>query len=94
MPAGSGMIYTGQVLHGGGANQTTDTWRWGLHVSYVVGWLTPEEAGPLGTPWALVRHQPESVQQLLGWRATTFTEGGGRLWTVDYEDVPVGLGLD
>jgi len=48
MPAGSGMIYPGQVLHGGG----------------------------------------------VGWRATTFTEGGGRLWTVDYEDVPVGLGLD
>ena len=43
MPAGSGVIYTGRVLHSGGANQTTDTWRYGLHVSYVLGWITPEE---------------------------------------------------
>jgi ectoine hydroxylase-related dioxygenase (phytanoyl-CoA dioxygenase family) len=48
MPAGSGMIYTGRVLHGGGANRTVDEWRFGLHLSYVLGWLTPEEASPLG----------------------------------------------
>ena len=93
MPAGSGMIYTGRVLHGGGANLTDDTWRWGLHVSFVLGWLTPEEASPLGAPWELVKDQPEHIQQLLGWRSTTVGTGGGRLWTVDYEDVPVGLDL-
>ena len=92
MPAGSGMIYTGRVIHGGGAN-TTENWRWGLHLSFVLGWLTPEEALPLGTSWEHVRDQPERIQQLLGWRSTTVVGDGGRLWTVDYEDVPVGLGL-
>lgn len=92
MPAGSGLIYTGRVLHGGGENRSS-TWRRGLHLSFVLGWLTPEEAVPLGVSWETVREEPNQMQQLLGWRCTTLTEGGGRLWTVDYEDVPVGLGL-
>jgi ectoine hydroxylase-related dioxygenase (phytanoyl-CoA dioxygenase family) len=93
MPAGSGMIYTGRVMHGGGANVTAEERRWGLHVSFVLGWLTPEEALPLGTPWDLVRDRPERVQQLLGWRSTSLAGSAGRLWTIDYEDVPVGLEL-
>jgi ectoine hydroxylase-related dioxygenase (phytanoyl-CoA dioxygenase family) len=94
MPAGSGMIYTGRALHGAGANVTADEWRFGLHVSYVLGWLTPEEAGPLGLDWAKAALLPERAQQLLGWRC--YAAGGvdsTRLWTVDYEDVPIGLGL-
>jgi ectoine hydroxylase-related dioxygenase (phytanoyl-CoA dioxygenase family) len=95
MPAGSGMIYTGKVLHGGGANVTTDVWRWGMHISFVLSWLVPEEASPLGVSWELVRDQPERIQQLLGWRCTTLGEDGvGRLWTVDYEDIPVALELE
>jgi hypothetical protein len=27
----------------------------GLHLSFVLGWLTPEEASPLGADWADVR---------------------------------------
>ena len=94
MTAGSGMIYTGRALHGAGANVTTDQWRFGFHLSYVLGWLTPEEAGPLGVDWETVSGLPERAQQLLGWRC--YSAGGSdstRLWTVDYEDVPVGLGL-
>jgi ectoine hydroxylase-related dioxygenase (phytanoyl-CoA dioxygenase family) len=92
MPAGAAMMYTGRVLHSGGANQTTDQWRSGLHLSYVLGWLTPEEAGPLGTSWEEVRHLPTSAQRLLGWRCAPAKHDAARLWTVDYEDVPVGLG--
>lgn len=94
MSAGSGMIYTGRAMHGAGANVSSDRWRFGLHVSYVLGWLTPEEAGPLGIDWPAVAGLPERAQQLLGWRC--YAAGGTdatRLWTVDYEDVPVGLGL-
>jgi ectoine hydroxylase-related dioxygenase (phytanoyl-CoA dioxygenase family) len=94
MTAGSGMIYTGRALHGAGANVTADEWRFGLHVSYVLGWLTPEEAGPLGVDWPIAALLPERAQQLLGWRC--YAAGGSdstRLWTVDYEDVPIGLGL-
>lgn len=95
MSAGSGLIYTGRVLHGGGANITTDGWRFGLHLSFVLGWLTPEEAGPLGTPWEVARRLPPRAQQLLGWRCYPASDHDAtRLWTVDYEDVPVGLSLD
>ncbi len=93
MPAGSGMIYTGRVLHGAGANTTTGEWRYGMHLSYVLGWLTPEEAGPLGTPWEVVKDLPELAQRLLGWRCYSTQNNNARLWTVDYEDVPVGLEL-
>ena len=94
MPAGAGMIYTGRVLHGAGANQSADQWRFGLHLSYVLGFLTPEEAGPLGTPWEIARTLPERAQRLLGWRCSPPKGHAARLWTVDYEDVPVGLGLE
>ncbi|MEQ1873489.1 MAG: phytanoyl-CoA dioxygenase family protein [Ilumatobacteraceae bacterium] len=94
MPKGSAMMYTGRVLHSGGANVTTDQWRYGLHVSYVLGWLTPEEAGPLGVSWAEVQHLPEVAQRLLGWRSSNQNDRyAARTWTVDYEDVPLGLGL-
>jgi ectoine hydroxylase-related dioxygenase (phytanoyl-CoA dioxygenase family) len=90
MPTGGGMIYTGRVLHGAGANVTADRTRFGLHLSYVLGWLTPEEAGPLGTPWEDVRDLDPVAQRLLGWRCSNH---GARIWTVDYNDVPEGLGL-
>jgi len=94
MPAGSGLLYTGRVLHGGGANVTTDEWRFGLHLSFVLGWLTPEEAGPLGTPWEVARELPARAQQLLGWRCYPATDRDpSRLWTADYEDLPVALDL-
>lgn len=48
MPAGSALIYSGTVLHGGGANTTNAEWREGMHLSFLVGWLTPEEAGCIG----------------------------------------------
>lgn len=95
MPAGSGMLYTGRVVHGGGANRTVDEWRFGLHLSFVLGWLTPEEASPLGADWADVQGLSEKAQRLLGWRCSEVNATyAARLWTVDYEDVPVGLGLD
>lgn len=94
MPAGSALLYTGRLVHGGGANRTEDEWRWGMHMSYVLGWLTPEEASPIGVPWDRVRDRPERIQQLLGWRCTTPpSHAAGRLWTVDYEDIPTALGL-
>ena len=84
MPAGSGLIYTGKVLHGAGAN-VSDHWRYGLHVSYVVGWLRPEEASPLMVDRARAAELPERARQLLGWSSYR-SNGGGRTWLVDFED--------
>ena len=71
MSAGSGMIYTGRVLHSAGANTTDDIWRRGLHISYVLGWLTPEEAGPIGVPEVEARRLSPLAQRLLGFLSNT-----------------------
>ncbi len=84
MPAGSGMIYTGKVLHGAGANRSSE-WRYGLHVSFVVGWLRPEEASPLMVDRARAAELPERARQLLGWSSYRSNDGG-RTWLVDFED--------
>src|SRR6185312_4833085 len=43
MPAGSAVLYLGKTVHAAGANTTEDEWRRGLHMSFCLGWLTPEE---------------------------------------------------
>ncbi|MEM7272314.1 MAG: phytanoyl-CoA dioxygenase family protein [Actinomycetota bacterium] len=84
MPAGAGMIYSGKVVHGAGAN-TTDGWRYGMHLSYVVGWLRPEEASPLMVDRARAAELPPRARDLLGW-SSYHSAGGGRTWLVDFED--------
>ena len=84
MPAGSGMIYSGKVIHGAGEN-TSDNFRYGMHVSFVTGWLRPEEASPLVVDRSMAAALPERARQLLGW-GSYHTEGGGRTWLVDFED--------
>ena len=95
MQAGSGLLYAGRALHGGGSNVSANDWRLGMHVSHVVGWLTPEEALPVATPWEIVKDLDPQVQRRLGWRCyEADSVVSGRLWTVDYEDIPLGMGLD
>ena len=84
MPAGSGMIYSGRVIHGAGRN-TTDSWRYGMHVSFVSGWLRPEEASPLVVDRERASALPKRARQLLGW-GSYHSDGGGRTWLVDFED--------
>jgi ectoine hydroxylase-related dioxygenase (phytanoyl-CoA dioxygenase family) len=84
MPAGAGMIYTGKVVHGAGAN-TTDEWRYGMHVSFVAGWLRPEEASPLMVDRDRAAQLPPRARDLLGW-SSYHSNGGGRTWLVDFED--------
>ena len=84
MPAGSGLIYTGKVLHGAGHNASS-AWRYGLHVSFVVGWLRPEEASPLMVDRARAAELSPRARQLLGWTSYR-SNGGGRTWLVDFED--------
>lgn len=92
MPAGSGMIYLGKTLHSAGANKTESEARFGMHLSYVLGWLTPEEAGCLGVTEDRAKTFTKQQQQLLGYRCYDASDlNGGRLWTVDYEDIPIGL---
>ncbi len=87
MPAGSGVIYLGSTLHGGGANTTADEWRRGMHLSYVLGWLRTEENHYLATPPEIARTLPRQAQELLGYAAhDALHQGGGYLGALDLRD--------
>lgn len=78
---GDALVYSGHVFHGGGANRTTDRWRRAMHLSFVAGWLTPEEAIVLDHPLGTLANQSPRVRQLLGHRSYLPGERrGGGLW--------------
>lgn len=78
---GDALIYSGMVLHGGGANVTDDQWRRAMHVSFVAGWLTPEEAHPLDFALGELAAQSAHVQMILGHRSyQPMPHPGGGLW--------------
>jgi ectoine hydroxylase-related dioxygenase (phytanoyl-CoA dioxygenase family) len=87
MPAGSALLYSGKVIHGGGANTTADEWRIGLHAGFCCGWLRSEENHQLTVPVEAARTMPERVQRLLGYRSySPPMDLGGRLGLVHYDD--------
>jgi ectoine hydroxylase-related dioxygenase (phytanoyl-CoA dioxygenase family) len=87
MPAGSALLYSGKVVHGGGANTTTDQWRIGLHAGFCCGWLRTEENHQLTVPLDAARTLPERVQYLLGFRSYDPPHNlGARLGLVHYDD--------
>jgi hypothetical protein len=85
MPAGSALLYSGKVIHGGGANATSDQWRVGLHAGFCSGWLRAEENFQLTVPLEIARDLPDRARYLLGYRSYS-PEFGGRLGLVDYDD--------
>ena len=66
MPAGSAVIYTGGVIHGGGAN-VTDQPRRAVHLSYCLGWLRTEENNYLSIPPPIAAALPRQVQEVIGY---------------------------
>jgi ectoine hydroxylase-related dioxygenase (phytanoyl-CoA dioxygenase family) len=74
MPRGSVVLYTGRTVHGGGAN-TSDEWRTGVNVDYVLGWLRQEENQYLSVPIDVVRRLPTRVQQLMGYEMGAYALG-------------------
>lgn len=85
MPAGSALLYSGKVVHGGGPNVTTDEWRVGLHAGFCRGWLRAEENFQLTVPLEKAKTFPRVVQYLLGFRSYD-PDFGARLGLVDYDD--------
>ena len=66
MPAGSVVIYTGTVLHGGGANRTARP-RLGVILEYCAGWIRAQENHVIGVPRDVVITLPARLQELLGY---------------------------
>ena len=90
MPAGSALVYTGGVIHGGGAN-STDQPRRAVHLSYCLGWLRTEENNYLSIPPAIAAGLPRQAQEVLGYSVYDgISRGGGYLGMVRMQD-PVDL---
>lgn len=95
MKRGDALVYSGKAVHGGGANQTTDQWRKAMHLSFVVGWLTPEESSPLDYTDEELADQSPRVQRLLGHRSyDPRPHIGGGLWLRDVKKIEEVLELD
>ncbi len=67
MPAGSVLLWTGGTLHGAAANVSQE-WRYGIILSYGLGWLRQEENMFLDTPPHVAAKLPEEVRDLLGFK--------------------------
>jgi ectoine hydroxylase-related dioxygenase (phytanoyl-CoA dioxygenase family) len=90
MPAGSAVIYSGGVIHGGGAN-STELPRRAVHLSYCLGWLRTEENNYLSIPPAIAAGLPRHAQEVLGYAVYDgISRGGGYLGMVRMQD-PVEL---
>jgi ectoine hydroxylase-related dioxygenase (phytanoyl-CoA dioxygenase family) len=74
MKAGSVLVYTGSVFHGGGENRS-DSDRIGLNITYSLGWLRQEENQYLSTPPELARQLPQSLQELIGYAMGQYALG-------------------
>ncbi len=66
MPAGSILIYTSGVYHGGGENRS-NTVRTGMALQYSLGWLRQEENQYLANPPEVAQSYPEALRRLIGY---------------------------
>ena len=67
MPAGSVLYWLGGLLHGAGAN-TSDDWRYGIILTYSLGWLRQEENQYLDVPPHIAKDLPPRVRELIGYK--------------------------
>lgn len=74
MRRGSVLVYTGSVFHGGGANESGED-RWGLNITYCLGWLRQEENQYLSCPPEIARALDPELQALLGYAMGNYALG-------------------
>ena len=84
MAAGSVLIYTGTVMHGGGTNATSAN-RLGVLLHYTLNWLRQEENQYLSCPPEVAKDLAPELRALMG-----YTQGGTVL---GFYSAPVGPGL-
>ncbi|MBL8554279.1 MAG: phytanoyl-CoA dioxygenase family protein [Phenylobacterium sp.] len=74
MRKGSVLIYTGTVFHSGGANDA-DHDRWGLNITYSLGWLRQEENMYLSCPPEEARKLDPQLAALVGYAMSNYALG-------------------
>ena len=88
---GDAVLFRGDILHGGGANDSDDPRR-GISLSYCAGWLRTVENHQLNVPPAIAAELPERVQALLAYRShDASAAGGGVLGLFDNGDPAAAL---
>jgi len=65
MPAGSVLLYLGNLIHGAGRSVAGH--RTGVSLQYSVGWLRQEENQYLAVPTSIARTFDEDLQRLMGY---------------------------
>ncbi len=65
MPAGSVLFWLGSTLHGAGAN-TSQEWRYGVILTYSLGWVRQEENQYLDVPPERLAELSPELKQLVG----------------------------
>ncbi|MFY0656045.1 MAG: phytanoyl-CoA dioxygenase family protein [Neptunomonas phycophila] len=94
MEKGDALIFSGKLVHGGGANLTNKPRR-ALALAFCPGWLVPEEAYPFAVSLELAATLSKKAQQLTGFRSFHNEKlGGGTLWSLDYIELADVLKLD
>jgi hypothetical protein len=68
MGVGDAILFRGDLLHGGGENNS-NTSRRGLSLSFCAGWLRPVENSFLNVPLETVKSLPPKLQAVLGYAA-------------------------
>ena len=74
MKAGSVLLYSGSVIHGGGENRS-DADRWGLNITYTLGWLRTEENQYLSCPPSIAKDLDPDLQELMGYTMGNYALG-------------------
>ena len=74
MKAGSVLVYSGSVFHGGGTNNS-DQDRVGLNITYALGWLRQEENQYLSCPPELAKDLSPALQELAGYAMGQYALG-------------------
>ena len=74
MTAGSVLVYTGGVFHGGGENVTNGD-RIGINITYTLGWLRQEENQYLSCPPEIAQSLSPELQALIGYSMGSYALG-------------------
>ncbi|MET0899585.1 MAG: phytanoyl-CoA dioxygenase family protein [Mycobacterium sp.] len=82
MSRGSVLIYSGKIVHSGGANKTTDKVRRAININYSVGWVRQEENQYLSVPMEIAKTLDDDLLKLMGYQEGAFSMGYIR----DFED--------
>ena len=91
MQPGDCLLISGKVVHGMGANTTTQE-RGCVQLSVCASFLTPAEAHPFIVKLDTAKKLSRRGQRFLGFRSQ-YPRGSPGLWTKDYADVSLHLGL-